>query len=183
LKPEEENPGIERYQLTAQLSSVDMIGQFKIKFSDPIFELKPESLTQKNSIDVSMIWMNQALFARSDDAPGYSFTIQEVTESEIGVKIKFNDPNAISKGTEPDRVAVWFRDTSFFIRQSDKQKLSTTFLVADVPIQVSGALEKSAIEGTESSVDAAISVTAFTLASGGILAVPVIPILAQLNTL
>jgi hypothetical protein len=84
--------------LTASLSKVDMTGHFKIKFSDPIYLLKEESIKAKNMLQISIIWINEVLFVRSDQVPAFNFNITEVTQYSIGIKLTFDDPGLISKG-------------------------------------------------------------------------------------
>lgn len=103
----------------AEISEIDMNGNFQIQFSHPVFPLKLKSMKSKNPLVVNIIWMNEEILGGEELLPEYTVDFVSFTEDRIDVKLNFKDPFLISKGTQLDRLSVWFRDPAFFKRKSD----------------------------------------------------------------
>ena len=65
--------------LTGKISKVDLKGNFRVNWSHKIFEVKKESLTSKYAVEVSVIWMNEAIINLREAKPTYQAKIEEVT--------------------------------------------------------------------------------------------------------
>jgi hypothetical protein len=65
--------------LTGKISKVDLKGSFQVNWSHKIMEVKKESLNSKFAVEVSVIWMNEALITMRQSKPNYQAKIEEVT--------------------------------------------------------------------------------------------------------
>jgi len=98
--------------LTAEITNIDLTGGFKVKFSQPIYQLKSEAVLR--AVDFHIVWMSD--FSGSPMTPAYSVEVLEVSETDFEARLLFDDPSLVSKGAEPDQLNVWFREPKFFVR-------------------------------------------------------------------
>lgn len=138
-----------RSKLTAEVSKVDMNGNFKIQFSHPVYPLKLDSLKEKSPVAVSIIWMNEDVFESTEPVTAYSVKFVSFAEDSLKCKLNFDGPYRVSKGAKLDLLSVWFRDPSFFKRKSDNSPLSTKNAVIELPAQVETLSQQETIEDVQ----------------------------------
>lgn len=92
--------------------------------------------------------MNEEILNQSAAVPVYSLEITEVSETHIDARLNFVEASLVSKGAHLDRVNIWFRDLTWFVRKEDGQNLSTRLLVQEFPPLASSESEKRHIENS-----------------------------------
>lgn len=117
------------------MEDISIVGIFKIKFSAPVFIIKPDVLKQKKRFDVKVEWKNEIYLDDPKSAPLFLWKVVNITESLIFVNITFSEPLRISQGPRPDQIKISFANQYYFRRQSDGEPLAenSLIIVKDLP--------------------------------------------------
>ena len=115
-----------------------MDGYFQVNWSHEIYSIRKDSIVNKNAVQVSIVWMNEAILSQQEDKPSYRTRIEDVNEHYISFRLLFEDLDLISRGNQLDIVEVNFSNPAFFIRVSDNALLepSSRILIQEIPRQV-----------------------------------------------
>lgn len=73
-------------------------------WSHEIFNVRRESLIDKNAVHVRVIWMNEAILSQREPKPTYQVRLEDVNERFISFSLLFDDPDLISRGALLDIV-------------------------------------------------------------------------------
>lgn len=117
------------------MGDISIVGIFRIKFSAPVFIIKPDVLKQKKRFDVKVEWKNEMYLEDPKSAPLFLWKVVNITESFVDVNITFGEPLLISQGPHPDQIKISFANRYYFRRQSDGEPLAdnSLIIIKDLP--------------------------------------------------
>ena len=69
--------------LTGKISKVEIDGSFQVDWSDEILQVYKASVVEKNVVQVSVIWLNDAIRSGLIDKPKYTSKIIDINERSI----------------------------------------------------------------------------------------------------